>query len=124
MAGDGECLGEKIKALPGYEEDSELDHVANGWNRMSKDFDIFGHTVLLARPIATSLSQKITVAGWGWPRSARIFRSSTTIRAAAKRPPYSASTTNEQTTGMRVEWVEMGWLMGPSARKVIAGLPM
>jgi hypothetical protein len=25
---------------------------------------------------------------------------------------------------MRVEWVEMGWLMGSSARKVIAGLPM
>ncbi len=25
---------------------------------MSKDFDIFGHTVRLARPIATSLSQK------------------------------------------------------------------
>jgi hypothetical protein len=31
---------------------------------------------------------------------------------------------DEQTAGMRVEWVEMGWLMGPSARKVIAGLPM
>jgi hypothetical protein len=28
---------------------------------MSKDFDIFGHTVRLARPMATSLPQKITV---------------------------------------------------------------
>jgi hypothetical protein len=28
------------------------------------------------------------------------------------------------TTGMRVEWVEMGWLIGSSARNVIAGLPM
>ncbi len=37
---------------------------------MSKDFDIFVHTVRLARPMATSLSQKMTVAGWGdlgWP---------------------------------------------------------
>jgi hypothetical protein len=41
-----------------------------------------------------------------------MFLSSTAMRAAAKRPPYSASATNEQTTGMRVEWVEMGWLMG------------
>ncbi len=78
---------------------------------MSKDFDIFGHTVRLARPIATSLSQKITVGGWGWPRLARIARSSTAMRAAVKRPPYSASATKEQTTGMRVEWVEMGWLV-------------
>jgi hypothetical protein len=32
---------------------------------------------------------------------------------------------NEHTTRMRVEWVEMGWLMvGSSARNVIAGLPM
>ena len=53
-----------------------------------------------------------------------MLRSSTAIRAAAKRPPYSASATNEHTTGIRVEWVEMGWLMGPSARKVIAELPM
>jgi hypothetical protein len=53
-----------------------------------------------------------------------MFRSSTAMRAAAKRPPYSASATKEQTTGMRVEWVEMGWLMGSSARKVIAELPM
>ncbi len=34
---------------------------------MSKDFDIFGHTVRLARPMATSLSQKITVGGLGVP---------------------------------------------------------
>jgi hypothetical protein len=38
-----------------------------GGKRMSKDFDIFGQTVRLARPIVTSLSQKMTVAGWGWP---------------------------------------------------------
>ena len=44
--------------------------------------------------------------------------------AAVKRPPYSASATKEQTTGMRVEWMEMGWLMGSSARKVVAWLPM
>ncbi len=32
---------------------------------MSKDFDICGHTVRLARPMATSLSQKMTVGGLG-----------------------------------------------------------
>jgi hypothetical protein len=35
-----------------------------------------------------------------------------------------ASATKEHTTGMRVDWVEMEWLIGSSARKVIAGLPM
>ncbi len=30
---------------------------------------------------------------------------------------------NDRDAG-RVLWVEMGWLMGSSARKVIAGLPM
>ena len=54
-------------------------------NRMSKELDIFGQMVRLARPIATSLSQKVTVAGW--PRSARMFLSLTSMRAAAKRPP-------------------------------------
>ena len=32
---------------------------------MSKDFDIFGHTVRLARPMATSLSQKNDGRGLG-----------------------------------------------------------
>ncbi len=32
---------------------------------MSKDFDIFGHTVRLARPIATSLSQNKYCCGLG-----------------------------------------------------------
>jgi hypothetical protein len=53
-----------------------------------------------------------------------MARSSTAMRAAAKRPPYSASATKEHTTGMRVEWVETGWLMGSSARKVVAWFPM
>jgi hypothetical protein len=34
------------------------------------------------------------------------------IRAEAKVPAYSASATKEQTTGMRVQWVEMGWFIG------------
>ena len=41
---------------------------------------------------------------------AKIFRSSVAMRAAAYKPAYSASATKEQTTGMRVEWQEMGWL--------------
>ncbi len=33
------------------------------WNRISKDFDIFGVTVLLAGPIAHSMPHEMTVAG-------------------------------------------------------------
>ena len=39
---------------------------------------------------------------------AKILRSSVAMRAAAYKPAYSASATKEQTTGMRVEWQEMG----------------
>ncbi len=49
---------------------------------MPKDFDIFGNTARLARPFAHSLSQNMTVGDRGWPRSARIARSSTAMRAA------------------------------------------
>ena len=42
--------------------------------------------------------------------SSKIWRSLVAMRAAAKSPAYSASATNEQTTGIRVEWAEMGWL--------------
>ena len=62
----------------------------------------------MARPIAHSLSQEMTVGGWGCPRLARISRSSTPSRAAAKIAAYSASATNETTTGILVEWAEMG----------------
>ncbi len=34
------------------------------------------------------------------------------MREEAKAPAYSASATIEQTTGMRVEWDEIGWLSG------------
>jgi hypothetical protein len=40
--------------------------------------------------------------GLGWPMLAKIFRSSVAMRAAAFKPAYSASSTKEQTTGMRV----------------------
>ena len=48
---------------------------------------------------------------------AKIWRSFVAMRPVAKRPPYSASATKEQTTGMRVECVEMGWLRGESSGK-------
>ncbi len=41
--------------------------------------------------------------------SSKIWRSLVAMRPAAKSPAYSASATNEQTTGIRVEWVEMGY---------------
>ena len=44
--------------------------------------------------------------------SAKICRSLVAIRAEAKVSAYTASATKEQTTGMRVQWVEMGWLSG------------
>ncbi len=40
----------------------------------------------------------------------RMMRSSVAMRAAEKRPAYSVSKADEHTTGMRVEWAEMGWL--------------
>jgi hypothetical protein len=48
------------------------------------------------------------------------------IRAAAKTPAISASATKETTTGMPVEWVEMGWLIEASGSiaKTFAELPM
>jgi hypothetical protein len=46
---------------------------------------------------------------------AKVFRSSVAMRAAAYKPAYSASATKEQTTGMRVEWQEMGWLTQSSS---------
>jgi hypothetical protein len=49
---------------------------------------------------------------WGWTlmvvMSSKIWRSLVVMRPAAKRLAYSAFSTNEQTTGIRVEWVEMG----------------
>ncbi len=76
--------------------------------RMSVALDMRRETVSAAMPMATSLSQNNGVAGWGWPMLAKIFCSSVTMRAAANKPAYSASATKEQTTGMRVEWQEMG----------------
>ena len=56
---------------------------------------------------------------WGWTlmvvMSSKIWRSLVVMRPAAKRLAYSAFSTNEQTTGIRVEWVEMGWLSGASS---------
>ncbi len=44
--------------------------------------------------------------------SSKIWRSLVAMRVAAKSPAYSASATNEQMTGIRVEWAEIGWLRG------------
>ncbi len=46
-------------------------------------------------------------------------RSSTAIRAEAKRAAYSASGTNDTTIGILVEWTETGWLMGVSSARVL-----
>ncbi len=59
----------------------------------------------------------------------KIWRLLVAMRLAAKSPAYSASATNEQTTGIRVEWVEIGWLRGassewsPRKRELPATLP-
>jgi hypothetical protein len=77
---------------------------------MSRDFDIFNVTLPLARPMATSLSQKMGVGGCGWPMSSRICRSFVAMREEAKAPAYSASATNERTTRMRMECDNIEWL--------------
>ncbi len=83
--------------------------------RVSVALDIRWKTVSAAMPMVTSLSQNNGVAGWGWPMLAKILRSSVAMRAAAYKPAYSASATKEQTTGMWVEWQEMGWLTQSSS---------
>jgi hypothetical protein len=57
----------------------------------------------------------IGVGGCGCPMLAKIWRLFVAMRPVAKSPPYSASATKEQTTGIRVECVEMGWLRGESS---------
>ncbi len=72
---------------------------------MSNDLDIFWVTEELAMPTtAHSLSQYNGVGGWGCPKFSRIVLSSVAIRAAAKTPAYSVSTTKEHTTGLFVKW--------------------
>ncbi len=68
VVGDGQGLGEEVGQVtePRNVDDTELplvDATRSQWNRISKDFDIFGVTVLLARPIAHSLSHEMTVGG-------------------------------------------------------------
>ncbi len=87
----------------------------NQWKRISSDFDILRLMVSVARPMVTSLSQKSGVGGWVCLMSSKIWRSLVAMRPAAKSSAYSASATNEQTTGIRVEWMEMGWLSGASS---------
>jgi hypothetical protein len=53
--------------------------------------------------------------GLGVAHLGQNLRSSVAMRAAAYEPAYSASATKEQTTGMRVEWQEMGWLAQSSS---------
>ncbi len=48
-------------------------------------------------------------------RVGQDLRSSVAMRAATYKPAYSAFATKEQTTGMRVEWQEMGWLTQSSS---------
>ncbi len=83
---------------------------------MSKDLDIFWVTEELAMPTAHSLSQYKGVGGCGCPKFSRIARSSVAIQAAAKTPAYSDSATKERTTGILVEWAEMGWFTQESSR--------
>jgi hypothetical protein len=78
---------------------------------MSRYFDIFNVTLPLAKPMATSLSQKMRVGGWPMSSSSRICRSFVAMREEAKAPAYSASATNEQTTGMRVGCDDVGWFV-------------
>ena len=60
--------------------------------------------------MAHSLSQRMGVGDWGYPRLDNITRSSAATCALAKIAAYSASDTAADTTGIRVEWQKMGAL--------------
>ena len=59
VAGAWQGLREEVGQVP----EPGTNTTRNQWNRISKDFDIFRVTVLLARPIAHSLSHEMTVGG-------------------------------------------------------------
>ena len=75
---------------------------------MSIDLLFLGLTVSKANPMAHSLSHKMGVGDWGYPRLDRMTRSSAATWALANTPAYSASDTAAHTTGIRVEWQKMG----------------
>ncbi len=117
MTGNRQRLGEEVGDVADApdEDDAKMSLAVPVPDPMQAAFDIRCDTVSTAMPMANSLSQNSGVAGWGWPMLAKIFRSSVAMRAAAYKPAYSASARKEQTTGIRVEWKEMGWLTQSSS---------
>jgi hypothetical protein len=109
MTGNRKRLGEEVGdvAKAAGEHDTKVSLADPVPDPMQAHVGGLGHG---RNTMATSLSQNSGVAGWGWPILAKIFRSYVTIRAAVYKPAYFVSATKEQTTGMRVEWQEMGRL--------------
>jgi hypothetical protein len=85
---------------------------------MSQALDSLALTALLAMPTATSLSQCKSVGGWGYPKSARVWRLVMAILAAPKVPAHSASCTLEHTTGIRVGDGDPRWWKSHNAARV------
>ncbi len=78
---------------------------------MSIDFDLFGLTEEVARPMAHSLSTNRRGGDcWGWSRLVRVSMSSTNTCPPPKAAAYSASATDATTTGMRWQWAWRGAL--------------
>jgi hypothetical protein len=70
---------------------------------MSIAFVFFCFIESVAMPIAVVLSQRIMVAGCGYPMSSRMVRRAAACCPAAKRAAYSASPALATTQGMIVE---------------------
>ena len=69
---------------------------------MSMDFVFLGVTVSEARPTAHMLSQRMSVVGCGYPRLSRIARRDAPSLAFINTAAYSASATDDTTTGTMV----------------------
>jgi hypothetical protein len=77
-------------------------------SRMSIDFDFFGRTEEVARPIIVDKQEREWLLGW--PRLVRVSVSSTNTFPPPKAAAYSASATDATTTGMRWKWAWRGAL--------------
>jgi hypothetical protein len=120
MTGNRKRLGEEVGdvAKAADEHDMIVSLAGPGPDPMQAHVGGLGHP--LRHRVGSNADGDIVVAeqrgsGLGVAHVGQDFRSSVAMQAAAYKPAYSASATKEQTTGMRVEWQEMGWLTQSSS---------
>jgi hypothetical protein len=117
MTGDRERLGEKIGDVleTADEKDTNVSLADPVPDPVQAHVSGLGHP--LRDGVGSNADSHLVVAkqrgrGLGVAHAGQDFASSVAMRAAEYK---SASATKEQTTGMRVEWQEIGWLTQSSS---------